>query len=92
MHDGVAIILWNTCFCNVQVSEGVAATYDCTAQVEFSGKQGKPVINDESIYKIVKQSAEGLVGKEHFKYLHDPTMASEDFCYLAGMLPLSLQP
>lgn len=70
-----------------QVSEGVAATYDCTAQVEFSGKQGKPVINDESIYKIVKQSAEGLVGKEHFKYLHDPTMASEDFCYLADAAP-----
>ena len=64
--------------------EGVAAAHGCKAEVQWSDQAYGPTVNSQKVVDLVQTAAEGLVGPKKFILLDEPSMAGEDFSFLAG--------
>lgn len=68
----------------VQVIEGTAKLHGCTAEVKWSAQAYIPTVNDAKMVSVVEEAATKLVGADRWQRLAEPTMAGEDFGFLAG--------
>ena len=67
-----------------QVIEGTAKLHGCTADLKWSAEAYIPTVNDGRVVAIVEEAAQKLVGASRWQRLAEPTMAAEDFGFLAG--------
>mmetsp|Transcript_50657 Transcript_50657/g.162128 ORF Transcript_50657/g.162128 Transcript_50657/m.162128 type:complete len:226 (+) Transcript_50657:915-1592(+) len=73
-----------------EVIEATAVAYGCTAEVDFEEhimKPYPPTVNDKGAYEFGAGVALRLVGPDKFVGDVEPTMAGEDFAYLAQEAP-----
>ena len=68
----------------MQVIEGTAKLHGCTADVKWSEQAYIPTVNDAKMVSVVEEAARKLVGVDRWQRLAEPTMAGEDFGFLAG--------
>ncbi|CAF3468049.1 unnamed protein product [Rotaria sp. Silwood1] len=69
-----------------ELANGLAQSFDCTAQVEYN-RFGTPLVNhDEQTARAIK-AAESLVGKENVEGYIKPLTAGEDFAYFLEEKP-----
>lgn len=69
----------------MQIIEGTAKLHGATAEVKWSEQAYIPTVNDAKLVSVVEAAAGKLVGAERFERLAEPTMAAEDFSFLAGL-------
>ncbi|MDO5532325.1 amidohydrolase [Sutterella sp.] len=70
----------------VEVSQSVAASVGCTAEVEFD-PIAAVLMNDPKLAEAFLEAAKEVVGEENAKVPDIPQMASEDFSFLARKVP-----
>lgn len=68
----------------MQVIEGTAEIHGCTANVRWSEQAYGPTVNAPDLVTLVEGVAGQLVGAGRWQRLPEPTMAAEDFSFLAG--------
>lgn len=68
----------------MQVIEGTAKLHGCTAELKWSDEAYIPTVNDAKLVSMVEEAAGKLVGAQRWQRLAEPTMAAEDFSFLAG--------
>ena len=68
----------------MQVIEGTAEIHGCTANVRWSEQAYGPTVNAPELVTLVEGVAGQLVGAGRWQRLPEPTMAAEDFSFLAG--------
>ena len=68
----------------VQVIEGTAELHGCTASVRWSEQAYGPTVNAPELVSLLEGVAGQLVGSDRWHRLPEPTMAAEDFSFLAG--------
>ena len=68
----------------MQVIESVAAVHGCTVAFRWSDQAYGPTVNSREVVDIVQKAGAGLLGQERVTLLEEPTMAAEDFSFLAG--------
>ena len=68
----------------MQVIRGTAQVHGCKAEVRWSEQAYGATVNDPEIVGLVEGVAEQLVGASRWQRLLEPTMAAEDFSFLAG--------
>ena len=76
----------------LQVIEGTARLHGCTADVKWSEQAYIPTVNDPKVVSIVEEAAGKLVGVDRWQRMAEPSMAAEDFGFLAGQIKSSLMP
>ena len=69
-----------------QIITGTARLHGCTAEVEWSAQAYGPTVNDPALVSLVEEAAGQLVGPARWQRLAEPTMAAEDFSFLAGAI------
>jgi metal-dependent amidase/aminoacylase/carboxypeptidase family protein len=69
----------------VQIIVGTAQLHGCTAEVEWSAQAYGPTVNDPELVSLVEGAAKKLAGAPRWQRLAEPTMAAEDFSFLAGV-------
>ena len=69
---------------HAQVIEGTARLHGCTAELKWSEQAYIPTINDGRMVAMVEAAAQKLVGSARWQRMAEPTMAAEDFGFLAG--------
>jgi len=69
------------------VIEGTAKLHGCTAELKWSDQAYIPTVNDAKLVSLVEEAAGKLVGVDRWHRLAEPTMAAEDFSFLAGPSP-----
>ena len=74
----------------MQVIQGLATAHGCKAEVKWSDQAYGPTVNNKEMVQVVQDAATELVGPEHVEILEEPTMAGEDFSFLAGVFHLHL--
>ena len=67
-----------------EVIQGTAAVHGCKAELQWSDQAYGPTVNSKEVVSIVQRAGEALVGHERVLLLEEPTMAGEDFSFLAG--------
>jgi metal-dependent amidase/aminoacylase/carboxypeptidase family protein len=67
-----------------QVVTSVAAAYGCAAKIQWSETPYIPTVNSREMVERLQDVALRLVGKPRFLLLDEPSMAGEDFSFLAG--------
>lgn len=75
----------------VQVIEGTAAVHGCKAELQWSDQAYGPTVNSQEVVTLVQKTGEALVGKEKVVLLEEPTMAAEDFSFLAGTIEMQFK-
>ncbi|CAL5224261.1 g6919 [Coccomyxa viridis] len=70
-----------------EVIEGTAKLHGCTAEVKWSAQAYIPTVNDAKMVSVVEEAATKLVGADRWQRLAEPTMAGEDFGFLADAVP-----
>ena len=78
-------------YVHAQVIEGTARLHGCTAELKWSEQAYIPTINDGRMVAMVEAAAQKLVGSARWQRMAEPTMAAEDFGFLAGTAHISLQ-
>ena len=78
-------------YVRAQVIEGTAKLHGCTADLKWSEQAYIPTINDKRMVAMVEAAAQKLVGSARWQRMVEPTMAAEDFGFLAGAAS-ALQP
>lgn len=76
----------------LQVIEGTAKLHGCTADVKWSDQAYIPTVNDPKVVTMVEEAAEKLAGAQMWQRMAEPSMAAEDFGFLAGQTKSSLMP
>ena len=76
---------------HAQVIEGTAKLHSCTADLKWSEQAYIPTVNDARVVARVEEAARKLVGAARWQRMAEPTMAAEDFGFLAGTLSV-MQP
>ena len=76
----------------LQVVEGTAKLHGCTADVKWSDQAYIPTVNDPKVVSMVEEAAGKLVGVDRWQRMAEPSMAAEDFGFLAGRTKSSLMP
>ncbi len=76
----------------MQVVEGTAKLHGCTADVKWSEQAYIPTVNDAKMVSVVEEAARKLVGVDRWQRLAEPTMAGEDFGFLAGRAVTQVAP
>ena len=71
-------------YVRAQVIEGTARLHGCTADLKWSEQAYIPTINDGRMVAMVEAAAQKLVGAARWQRMAEPTMAAEDFGFLAG--------
>ena len=71
----------------LQVIEGTAKLHGCIAELKWSDQAYIPTVNDAKLVSLVEEAAGKLVGIDRWHRLAEPTMAAEDFGFLAGPSP-----
>ena len=71
-------------YVRAQVIEGTARLHGCTADLKWSEQAYIPTINDGRMVAMVEAAAQKLVGAARWQRMVEPTMAAEDFGFLAG--------
>ena len=71
-----------------QISNGICAAMGATCECKFDYLY-PPLINDENMTKLVKDSASKLIGEENVIELKMPFMGGEDFAYIANEVEAS---
>lgn len=64
--------------------QGSAQLHGCTASVAWSEQAYGPTVNAPEMVALVEGVARQLVGSSRWQRLLEPTMAAEDFSFLAG--------
>ena len=78
-------------YVHAQVIEGTAKLHGCTADLKWSEQAYIPTVNDKRMVAMVEAAAQKLVGGARWQRMAEPTMAAEDFGFLAGAAS-ALQP
>lgn len=68
----------------MQVIEGTAAAHGCKAELSWSAQAYGPTANNKNMADLVLRAGQGLIDAERVRLLEEPTMAAEDFGFLAG--------
>ena len=63
-----------------EISEGIAQTHGCEANVEYVGNDYPPTVNDSEMWKFAKNVGIELLGDDNVSDL-DAVMGGEDFAY-----------
>lgn len=63
----------------------IAASYGCSAKIQWADIPYIPTVNAREMVEELEEVVGILVGKSHFVHLDEPSMAAEDFSFLAGM-------
>ena len=61
-----------------RVCEGVAAAHNTTCEIEFADSY-PALINDESLFEIMKKSSEEILGREKVTINKAPSLGCDDF-------------
>ena len=69
--------------------EGTAKLHGCTAEVKWSEQAYIPTVNDAKLVSVVEEAAVKLAGADRWQRMAEPTMAAEDFGFLAGLANLT---
>ena len=69
-----------------ELVNGLAATYDCTAEVEYI-RIGTPLVNHEEHTKRAITAAQAVVGETNVNPNRQPSMGGEDFAFLLQERP-----
>ena len=69
-----------------ELANGLAATYDCTAEVEYI-RIGTPLVNHEEHTKRAITAAQAVVGETNVNPNRQPSMGGEDFAFLLQERP-----
>lgn len=67
------------------ILSGICLSYGAKYELDYSYGD-PPVVNDETLYSIVKETAENLFGKEKVVDI-EPLLGSEDFSYYTNRIP-----
>lgn len=70
-----------------EVGEGVAAAHRCTFTIEWEPQPYAPTVNDGGTVALVAATVGALGGGVRFQDLPEPTMAAEDFGFMAEAVP-----
>ncbi len=70
-----------------QVITGTAEVHGCKAEVRWSEQAYGATVNAPEMVGLVEGAAKQLVGASRWQRLPEPTMAAEDFSFLAGVHP-----
>lgn len=76
------------CF-ELQIIKAQSAVYDCSAEVEFSGKEHPevaPTVNDQRLYEHARRVSTEILGIENV-HVVPKYMGSEDFAYYQEKIP-----
>lgn len=57
--------------------------HGCTVEVTWRDPPYPPTINNLEMADVVEEAAKGLVGEDRWQRLAAPTMAAEDFSFMA---------
>lgn len=74
----------------MQVITGTAEVHGCRADVRWSEQAYGATVNAPEMVGLVQDAAKQLVGASRWQRLPEPTMAAEDFSFLAGEPPSPL--
>lgn len=69
-----------------KVTGGICAAMGASYEYKFRYMY-PPLINDEAMTKIIKESAAAVVGEENVIHMDKPCMGGEDFSYVANSVP-----
>ncbi|KAK9815946.1 hypothetical protein WJX72_012465 [[Myrmecia] bisecta] len=67
--------------------QSTVGLYGCNATVQWSPQPYGPTVNDPQLVSLVESVAIQLLGPAHFRRLAEPSMAAEDFSFLADAVP-----
>ena len=67
----------------LQVITKAADMHGCAAEVTWRDPPYIPTVNNLEMVAMVEEAAQGLVGEERWQRLTAPTMAAEDFGFMA---------
>ncbi|BDA48415.1 IAA-amino acid hydrolase ILR1-like 5 [Coccomyxa sp. Obi] len=70
-----------------QVITGTAEVHGCKAEVRWSEQAYGATVNAPEMVGLVEGAAKQLVGASRWQRLPEPTMAAEDFSFLADAVP-----
>jgi amidohydrolase len=69
-----------------ETAEGIAESMGGRAEVEIEPSYD-PLINDDAMVEVVRESAIALVGSDNVKVIPRPNMGVEDFAYYVSRIP-----
>eukprot|EP00873_Tetraselmis_striata_P040535 jgi/Tetstr1/460799/TSEL_000555.t1 len=70
-----------------EVIKGVAAAHRCTASLNWSAVPYDALVNDAAMARLTLSAAARMMGSGAVLELEAPSMAAEDFGFLAGAVP-----
>ena len=70
----------------VQVMTHAAEMHGCTVEVRWRDPPYLPTINSLEMSNVVEETAKSVLGEDRFQSIGAPTMAGEDFSYMASKL------
>ena len=70
----------------MQVITHAAEMHGCTVEVRWRDPPYLPTINSLEMSNVVKETAKSVLGEDRFQSIGAPTMAGEDFSYMASAL------
>ena len=68
---------------SLQVMTKAADMHGCTVEVTWRDPPYIPTVNNLEMVSFVEEAAKGLVGEDRWQHLAVPTMAAEDFGFMA---------
>ena len=71
--------------CVLQVMTKAADMHGCTVEVSWRDPPYIPTVNNLEMVGIMEEAAKGLFGPDRWQRLAAPTMAAEDFGFMARM-------
>ncbi|KAK9797378.1 hypothetical protein WJX73_007694 [Symbiochloris irregularis] len=70
-----------------EVIEGTASAHGCRAELSWSAQAYGPTVNAKDMVDVVLRAGQSLIDAERVQALEEPTMAAEDFSFLADAVP-----
>ena len=70
----------------MQVITHAAEMHGCTVEVRWRDPPYLPTINSLEMSNVVEETAKSVLGEDRFQSIGAPTMAGEDFSYMASEL------
>lgn len=70
-----------------QMAQGVAASYGGAAEVRWYGDIYPPLINDDSVTRVLEKRGCEILGEENVYIMKDASMGADDFSYFADAVP-----
>ncbi len=70
-----------------QLAKGVATAHGCTAEIERGPDPYPPTVNDAERARFAHSVMVEVVGPEAATFGHEPSMAGEDFAFMANQRP-----